>query len=579
MTGKTVLILGAGINGAAIARELALNGISVCLVDRADIAGGATAYSSRLVHGGLRYLEHGEFRLVRESLVERRHLLRLAPQFVQPLELVVPVSDRTSGLAGAALRFLGIGGKLAAASSRGLWLIRMGLTLYDFLARGDGLPRHSVHAVGAAGLPAIGLPAVDPRVFRWLCAYHDAQVHFPERLVVAMLEDARRLAAESGSEFNVFPYHTASLQAKRVEIRSARATDGSHADPVAVCEPGAIINATGAWVDQTLRQLEIPSRRLIGGTKGSHFLTHHAGLRAALSGQGVYTPAADGRPVFLLPLGDATLVGTTDLPFDDSPESAVATEAELDYLVAAVDRVFPDLRFDRAGVAWHYSGVRPLPFVNAAAPASITRRHFIERQKDAAIPLFSIIGGKLTTARSLAEETAACVLKELGGVVRCNSRERWLPGGEDYPSSPDELARRQAEVAQQTGWHLEQVRAVWRLRGVPAAASLDPRSTEGLVHPAASRPLGEAMPATEPWPIAVPPAFVRAVLRDEWVTRLADLVERRLMLLYDEHLTRNTLVRLARLMAEEGKLGIAEIDSEVSACCERLHRHFGKKVE
>src|SRR5688572_31945084 len=137
---QRVLILGAGINGAALARELVLNGLSVCVVDKADIASGATARSSRLIHGGLRYLEHGEFDLVRESLAERTRLLRLAPQFVRPLELFIPVSNRTSGFWTAARRALGWSRKAGHSGSegiehRGLWLVRVGLTLYDLYAR------------------------------------------------------------------------------------------------------------------------------------------------------------------------------------------------------------------------------------------------------------------------------------------------------------------------------------------------------------------------------------------------------------------------------------------------------------
>ncbi len=201
-----VLILGAGINGAALARELVLNGVGVTLVDTADLAFGATAYSSRLIHGGLRYLEYGEFDLVRESLAERGRLLRLAPHLVRPLRLHVPVERRLGGLRMSASRFLL--GQHAPQSwqrptPRGMWLVRTGLWLYDRYARDPSLPRHSVHRVGEGGVP------VDPAKYRWLCAYSDAQVVYPERLVVAFLEDARALAAGSGTTFQFFNYHEA----------------------------------------------------------------------------------------------------------------------------------------------------------------------------------------------------------------------------------------------------------------------------------------------------------------------------------------------------------------------------------
>src|SRR5262245_9386968 len=173
---QPVLILGAGINGAALARELVLNGVGVYLVDTADIASGATAYSSRLIHGGLRYLEYGEFDLVRESLAERTRLLRLAPQVVRPLKLSIPVKTRTSGFVGAARTFLGLRGG-ATSQSRGMWVVRMGLWLYDRYARDPMLPGHSARRVGEPATLAVSSD------YRWLCEYWDAQIQYPERFV------------------------------------------------------------------------------------------------------------------------------------------------------------------------------------------------------------------------------------------------------------------------------------------------------------------------------------------------------------------------------------------------------------
>src|SRR5262245_53690170 len=195
---QPVLILGAGINGAALARELVLNGVPVWVVDTADIASGATAYSSRLIHGGLRYLEYGEFDLVRESLAERTRLLRLAPQFVRPLRLFIPVRGRWSGLWAAARRFLHLrpatsGG---ASGSRGLWLVRTGLWMYDRFARDPLLPERAMYRADDPRAPA-----VDLETFRWECAYSDAAIQFPERFVVALLQDARLEAARQGIDF------------------------------------------------------------------------------------------------------------------------------------------------------------------------------------------------------------------------------------------------------------------------------------------------------------------------------------------------------------------------------------------
>src|SRR5262245_9818612 len=418
MDERPVLILGGGINGAAAARELVLNGVPVWLVDTNDVAFGATAYSSRLIHGGLRYLEFAEFSLVKESLDERGRLLRLAPHLVKPLRLFIPVRNSWGGLVQAAGKFLNLPLKSKKTAHRGLRVVQIGLWLYDRYARDGILPPRSLHAPGD-----VGVPAVSREVATRLWAYSDAQITYPERMVIDLLSDARQLAQEKGVNFRVLTYHRASLRELAVEIS---AVDGATTAPLTV-EPGAIVNATGAWVDATLARLPVSSRRLMGGTKGSHFLTFQPRLTELLCGQGVYTEARDGRPVFLLPFGAGTLVGTTDIPFEGDPAIAVATEPELDYLLAVVSDVFPDAGLTREDIAMHQCGVRPLPYADAQTPAAITRRHQLVWNDESQVPLVSLVGGKLTTCPSRAEETAAAVLGRLGRTVVANSRERTIP--------------------------------------------------------------------------------------------------------------------------------------------------------
>lgn len=557
------MILGGGINGAALARELVLNRTPVCLVDISDLASGATAFSSRLIHGGLRYLEHGEFDLVRESLAERKRLLRLAPQFVRPLRLFIPVERRWGGLLASALKFLGYaGGKSSSARARGLWLIRWGLWLYDRYAKDADLPRRAIHRVGSEACPA-----VDPHTFRWLCSYYDAQIAYPERFVLTLLADARRLAAEHQIAFDVYTYHQAKLHDGRVSLFPSLDTGATSDRPTAVFEPAAIVNATGAWVDRTLARLEVPSRRLIGGTKGSHFVTSHATLRRALGPGGLYAEAADGRPFFILPLGNATLVGTTDLPFDQSPERAVASEEELSYLLAGVNRILPQVGLRREDIDFHYSGLRPLPYVGQATPGSITRRHWLEEHADCEAPLYSVIGGKLTTCRSLAEEAAAKILARLGRRPQTNSRDRPLPGAESYPSDEKLLGKEQERLAIASGCTLTQVQAVWQLCGTRAAELL------GDLGPSLSHEDRQSVEGCE-----YPRGFVRHVIREEWALRLSDLVERRLMLLYHRHLGECTLRELASLLVAEGRLRDEQVEPEVQACIARLANQFGKQV-
>jgi glycerol-3-phosphate dehydrogenase len=552
---QVVVILGAGINGCAIARELALNGVSCWLVDTADIASGATSGSSRLIHGGLRYLEYGEFDLVKESLAERTRLLRLAPQFVRPLKLWIPSTSRFGGAVGAVGRFFGWSWWPAPRVGRGSALVGAGLAMYDAYARDPTLPKH---ASGPTDMP--DAPAVDRGRYRRLSSYYDGQVLYPERLVLAMLEDARQISAAAGLDFRVFNYHEAKLAGKTVEI--APASGGDPALATHAVEPAAIVNATGAWVDSTLARLHVPSERLMGGTKGSHFFSYSPRLREQLHEQGIYAEAPDGRPIFILPFDSAVLVGTTDVAFDGPPREAQATPAELEYLLAAVDMVLPEARLTESDIAFHYSAVRPLPYTHASSNAAITRRHSIVKHDDAAVPLWSIVGGKLTTMRSLAEQAAAPVLESLARKVVANSRERVFPGGDDYPPTAEALAAAQREIANRTGFSVANVAAVWKLCGT---------RTEAMLAGSDDRTL---LPATE-----LPCAFVRRSIADEHARSIADLVERRLMLLYDQRLSRTCLLRIARLLAEAGRLAHVEVESAVDAEVARLASRYGKRVD
>jgi glycerol-3-phosphate dehydrogenase len=508
MTERPVLILGGGINGAAAARELVLNGVPAWLIDKSDLAFGATAYSSRLIHGGLRYLEFAEFSLVKESLEERARLLKLAPHLVKPLRLFIPVRNSWGGLTQAAGKFLRLPIKSKKSVHRGLRVVQVGLWLYDRFAKGGDLPPRSIHRPGDPGVPA-----VNPELARHLWAYSDAQITFPERLVIDLLADAREAAKAAGLDFRVLTYHRATLRGTTVEITP---TDGRPAGQITI-EPAAIINATGAWVDSTLASLPAPSRRLMGGTKGSHFLTYQPRLAELLKGQGVYTEARDGRPVFLLPFGGGTLVGTTDIPFEGDPATAVATEQEIDYLQSVVADVFPDCGLSRSDIVMHQCGVRPLPYVDASTPAAITRRHKIVWNDSAPLPLLSLVGGKLTTCRSLAEETAATLLPRLGRTATATSRDRFIP-----------------------------------------ATTVD-----------------RSLAARATGPPAFSPAAIADAIQNEWVTHLEDLIERRLILHFSPHLTRATLENLAQALVHHGKLSPGELESSINRCSTRLQSHFG----
>jgi glycerol-3-phosphate dehydrogenase len=557
-----VLILGAGINGCAVARELVLNGVPVVLVDTADIGMGATAKSSRLIHGGLRYLEYADFRLVAESLRERERQLRLAPQFVRPLRLHIPVRRRLGGLVQSACRFLGLTrfglgralSDLAAFPERGLYTVRMGLWTYDLLARSSQLPGHSVHRVGDPEAPR-----VDPQQYRWVCSYYDAQMVYPERFVIALLQDARQFADEHGVNFRVLPYHQVQLEGGTARIRRLD-RDGAPLDPpVASFEPSVIINATGAWGDLTLKALGINRERLFGGTKGSHIITHHAGLRDAIGEDGIYAESRDGRLVFILPLGAGTLIGTTDLRFEGPPEDAIATDEEITYLLEMVNDVVPGLGLSREDVAAHYCGVRPLPYVPGGKTGSIPRGHAVHTSDQAGIPLHTLIGGKLTTWRAFGEEVADLVMDQLGVPRSLETLERAIPGAYGAADAPEEWIRR---TAGQTGHSQASVRFLFDLMGTSAATLL-----EGC------RPDEPTLPG-----LPVTAGMVDRVIHAEWVTRLGDLVERRLSLVFERRLSDEMLAALADRLVHTGHLVPEERERELATCRETLQRHYGVRI-
>jgi glycerol-3-phosphate dehydrogenase len=562
---RTVVVLGAGINGAALARELALSGVGVIVVDGDDIACGATAWSTRLIHGGLRYLEYGEIGLVRESLQERNRLVRLAAHLVQPLDFYVPLTRRTGGLWAAAARLCGwesLARSWQGAAGRGSWAVGIGLTLYDILAAGAGWPRHRMVRPGAAGLPA-----VDPRAFPRAAVYSDAQLLYPERFTVELLVDGRDVAAAAGTRFEVCTHRRLRCAPDgTLDIGESRMGGG----PI-VIRPDAIVNATGAWVDRTLDQLfpglaHPAAPPLIGGTKGSHLLLRCEPLRAAIGRWGVYAEATDGRPVFVLPFGqELVLVGTTDIPFHGDPAQARADEAEIDYLLAAAARLFPHVAIGREHVQQHYCGVRPLPAGGSGpSPAGITRRHMLVRHPAAPLPTWSIVGGKLTTCRSLAETAAAEVLAALRLPVLGCSRERPLPGTCDAVVR-GAIVERCTVLAARAGIE-DAAAAAERLVALFGARAAEALESAGRDRAAVIR--GVRLPA----------GAVDLCVRREWAVTLADVVERRLMLSYHERLCRDSLADVAAALVRLGLLPADRQESEVDAYVARLAARYGRVV-
>ncbi len=377
-----VAVIGAGINGAGIARDAAMRRLKVLLVDKGDIAAGTSSWSTRLIHGGLRYLEHGEIGLVRESLRERSTLMKIAPHLVRPLPLLIPVYKN---------------------ARRGRWTMRAGLLVYDLLSGDGGLPRHRTLSRDAALREE---PALASEGLLGAAIYYDAQVEFAERLVVENVLSAIQHGA------SVLTYtRVAKVIAAGGETRLQLASEYEGREKTV--HAGVIVNATGPWVDHLLAESPGQSRRLIGGTKGSHIVVapFQGAPRTA-----IYVEAqTDRRPFFIIPWNNNYLIGTTDSRFDQDPENARIDDDETNYLLNETNRVIPSARLDGNSVLYSYSGVRPLPFTDDQDAQSITRRHFIRQHPDVA-NLISIVGGKLTTYRSLAEQTVDLIFKKLGRI-------------------------------------------------------------------------------------------------------------------------------------------------------------------
>jgi len=380
-----LLIVGGGINGAAIARDAAGRGLDVLLVEKDDLAAHTSAASSKLIHGGLRYLEQYEFKLVRESLHEREILLATAPHIVRPLQFVLP--DPPGG--------------------RPWWMIRLGLLLYDLLARRGALPRSKGLGRGDNAFRA----ALKPGGFR-LGTYWDAWVD-DARLVVLNALDA----AERGAEI-----------ATRTEFHSARRDGDAWTATLSggrTVTARMIVNAAGPWVAETLNRrmgMEAESRvRLI---KGSHIL-----VPRLWEGDHAYIlQQPDGRVVFALPYGARSLIGTTDVPVG-SPEEAVITDEETAYLCAATNGYFRK-QVAPADVIWSFSGVRALYDDGARQAKDVTRDYRLELDDAPGPKMLSVFGGKITTARALALE-ALDLLGVRGFKFTASSA---LPGGNIDPA-------------------------------------------------------------------------------------------------------------------------------------------------
>ncbi len=402
-----LLIIGGGIVGAGIARDASLRGASVVLVEQGDFAGGTSSQTSKLIHGGLRYLEHAHFRLVFESLRERAVLLRAAPHLVRPLPFLIPNYQ---------------------GDARGRALIHAGLSLYDALGCFGPLSRHRCHDRAAV----LRLePALAPEGLRGGATYLDAQMQDARLCLENVLEaQAHGAICRNYCRLVEFTRADGRLTGAVVEDRWSQQRYTVSAR--------AIVNATGPWADR-VRQLSDPAAMpRLRPSKGIHLVTRRLTQERAL----LISARRDGRVFFILPWERHTLIGTTDTDTDELPEAARATAEEVAYLLTEVNRVLPQARVGPADVLATFAGLRPL----VAGPgqlASVSREHVIDID---AHGLISVLGGKFTTYRRMAEETVNLIvrrrrLRPTSGCI--TARQPFF--GQDAAASPRVLRQRQEE--------------------------------------------------------------------------------------------------------------------------------------
>ncbi len=352
-----VVILGAGINGAGLFRDLCAQGINCLIVDKADFGSGTSAAPSRLIHGGLKYLETGEFGLVAQSTLERNLLLKNAPHYVSPLPTVIPIFSWGKGM-WAALRTLL--GSTSAPRSRGAILIKIGLMIYDFYgSRHRVMPRHRLVGRSKA---LRDMPALTGSIVA-TGTYYDAKISHPERLVVELIADG--LGANAGSSA---ANYTSLISASNGVLTFKRDNGGAFS-----LRPKLVVNAAGPWIDHVNAALGAPSK-MIGGTKGSHILLKHDALVQSLAGRMLYFEADDGRICLVYDYLGKALVGSTDLPADN-PDTVRCEPEEIDYLLESVRTLLPGMNFERDQIVYAYSGIRPLPSSDASVPGLISRDH------------------------------------------------------------------------------------------------------------------------------------------------------------------------------------------------------------
>jgi glycerol-3-phosphate dehydrogenase len=495
-----IIIIGAGINGLGIARDAARRGLRVVVLEKDDICSGVSAWSGRLAHGGLRYLEHRDFALVRESLRERERMIQLAPHLVKPLRLLMP---------------------FYAHNRRPSWLIRIGMIIYDVLSFDKKTGGHEILDTGATrrrfpGIAADGLAGA--------AVFTEGQVEYAERLCVELAV----AAAADGAVIRT------KARVEEPVIEDGRLAGVRYRDAISggagTIRAPLVLNVAGPWIDRIFTSGAPPQPRLNGGTRGSHLIVDP--FPGAPKDVVYYESKTDGRLVLVIPWAGRYMIGTTDIRFDDDPDEARCTVEEMNYLLGEVNQLIPDAKLKPQHVLYTFSGVRPLPYAPGVVEAKIPRSHVLHDHAPSLPGLVTVVGGKLTTYRQLAEDAVDDAFRRLDrSCPPCTTARLPFPG----------LVNDEA-----------------RLRSDLMSAGLSHRSAERLMALYGSRAqdvIAEAqgdagLLAVVHEPSGAIGAELVFAVRREFAVTLADILARRMLLAFEPGHALSAVEKMAALAGE-----------------------------
>jgi glycerol-3-phosphate dehydrogenase len=479
-----VAIIGAGINGVGIARDAALRGLRVILLEQDDICSGVSAWSGRLIHGGLRYLEHRDFGLVRESLRERELLFQLAPHLVRPVRLLMP---------------------MYAHNQRPPWMIRLGMIAYDALSFDKKSARHRILNRAQTRRRFTG---VGPDGLSGAAMFTDGQVERAERLCVELAVAAQGEGAVIRTKTRVEEPLLDDGRVVGLRYRDLM-TDEVHEVRARI-----VLNVAGPWIDRVFVRGAPPQPRLNGGTKGSHLVVDP--FPGAPTDVVYYESRVDGRLVLVIPWMGRYLIGTTDVRFEDDPDEARCEADEMTYLLGEVNALVPTANLTPSDVLFTYSGVRPLPYAPDLPESDVPRSHVLHDHGGELEGLVTVVGGKLTTFRQLAEDAVDEVFDRLGREApRCVTKDLPFPGAVGDRAALRRELLREGTLGEET---VDRLLALYggRAADVVAKADRDPDLLE-VFDPASGAVAAELVFAVE----------------DDLAITLTDVLARRILLAFE----------------------------------------------